>query len=345
MVAYIVRDMGTIVLGLQVALAAVFMTAGVGKLLDRDGSRRALRDFGVPERVARPGSVLLPLTEIAVAVALVFRPSARWGAVAAMVLLAAFIVGIGLALARGKEPDCHCFGQIHSAPAGPLTLARNALLAAFAGVIIAYGSGPAVDAWVRAHSAPVLVAIGVGIFALVVAAYALSLRGEVRRLKANLAIARQVTPRSRLPLGSDAPPFALPDIHGQTVVLAELLERGQPLLLMFVAPWCGPCATLMPRVHQWQRTLGARLTIAVISEGSAERNASLKEQGLKNVLLQEGNEVANMYGVEGTPSAIFVSSQGKVASALGESEQPGSSPFCASHSKTDLAHRSRASPA
>src|SRR5436305_2671304 len=137
--------MTTIVLGLRVALAAVFLAAGIGKLLDLAGSRRALRDFGVPERVTGVAGVLLPATEIAVAVALIFRPSARWAAIAALLLLGAFILGIARALPRGEEPDCHCFGQIHSAPAGPLTLARNAVLAAFAVVILAYGSGPALD--------------------------------------------------------------------------------------------------------------------------------------------------------------------------------------------------------
>ena len=63
-------------------------------------------------------------------------------------------------MARGEEPDCHCFGQIHSAPAGPPTLARNAVLAGCAAVIVAYGSGPAVDAWVNARSAGELVAAG-----------------------------------------------------------------------------------------------------------------------------------------------------------------------------------------
>ena len=35
---------------------------------------------------------------------------------------------IAIAMARGKAPDCHCFGQLHSAPAGWKTLARNGVL-------------------------------------------------------------------------------------------------------------------------------------------------------------------------------------------------------------------------
>ena len=137
-----------------------------------------MRDFGMPERIAGVAGTVLPVAELAVAAALVFRPSARWGAVGALVLVTAFIAGIALAITRGEKPDCHCFGQIHSAPAGPLTLARNAVLAGFALVIIVYGSGPAVDAWVRARSAAELVAIGAGFCAVAAAAYALSQIGR-----------------------------------------------------------------------------------------------------------------------------------------------------------------------
>lgn len=314
--------MTTIVLGLRVALAAVFLAAGIGKLLDLAGSRRALRDFGVPERVTGVAGVLLPATEIAVAVALIFRPSARWGAIAALLLLGAFILGIARALARGEEPDCHCFGQIHSAPAGPLTLARNAVLAAFAVVILAYGSGPALDTWVGARGAAELVAVGIGIVALGAMAYALMLRTELKRLRGDLGIARQAaaTGRSGLPIGSEAPAFALSDFRGETVTLAQLLGRGQPLLLIFMSPTCGPCETLAPRVRDWQQTLSARLTVAVVSTGTAEANAKYDEQGLVDLLLQERSEVSDMYGISGTPSALFVSGSGKIASAPGESE-------------------------
>src|SRR5690348_10994712 len=110
--------MGTFAIGVQVLLAAVFATAGTAKLLDRAGFQRALVGFGVPQALAAALAVALPLAEIAVAVALVLRPSARWGAVAALVLLLVFVVGILRAMRQGRAPDCHCFGQIHSAPAG-----------------------------------------------------------------------------------------------------------------------------------------------------------------------------------------------------------------------------------
>src|SRR5205085_2967374 len=123
----------------RLLLAAVFLVAGLAKLADLAGSQQALRDFGVPARLANPFGVLLPLAELAVAVALLFPATAWWGAVGALALLLLFVGGIGYNLAHGRQPDCHCFGQLHSAPAGWPTLIRNLVLAAVAGIVVIFG--------------------------------------------------------------------------------------------------------------------------------------------------------------------------------------------------------------
>ena len=45
----------------RVLLAAVFAVAGMAKLADRAGTRRALADFGTPTRVVGPMALVLPL--------------------------------------------------------------------------------------------------------------------------------------------------------------------------------------------------------------------------------------------------------------------------------------------
>src|SRR4051794_13590879 len=124
---------GGVLLLARLALAAVFLVAGVGKLADRDGSRRAMLEFGAPPAAAAALAVLLPFAELAVAVGLVIPATAAYAAVGATALLVVFSVAIGANLARGRAPDCHCFGSLHSSPAGPGTLVRNVLLAAAAG--------------------------------------------------------------------------------------------------------------------------------------------------------------------------------------------------------------------
>src|SRR2546423_2741111 len=131
--------MTLLLLCVRLLLAAVFLVAGLAKLADLAGSQQALRDFGVPAQLANPFGVLLPLAELAVAVALVPPVSAWWGGLGALILLLLFVVGIGYNLAHGRQPDCHCFGQLHSAPAGWSTLIRNLVLAAVAGLVVGFG--------------------------------------------------------------------------------------------------------------------------------------------------------------------------------------------------------------
>jgi uncharacterized membrane protein YphA (DoxX/SURF4 family) len=137
----------------HLVLAGVFALAGVAKLSDLEGSRKAIIDFGLPAVLASPLALLLPLAELAVAAALIPASTAWWGALGLLML---FVVGISLNLARGRKPDCHCFGQLHSAPAGWKTLARNGVLAAVAGFVLWEGfdvAGPSAISWLGALSA------------------------------------------------------------------------------------------------------------------------------------------------------------------------------------------------
>jgi uncharacterized membrane protein YphA (DoxX/SURF4 family) len=147
----------------RLVLAGVFTLAGVAKLSDLKGSRQAIRDFGVPSAIAAPLGLVLPLAELGVAAILLPASTAWWGALGALGLLSVFVVGISINLARGRTPECHCFGQLHSAPAGWKTLARNGALAAVAGFIlweVNYGgTGPSALSWFGALSATQLMSL------------------------------------------------------------------------------------------------------------------------------------------------------------------------------------------
>lgn len=316
--------MGSFAIGVQVLLAVVFATAGVAKLLDQRGSRRALIGFGVPQTLAPTVGRALPLAEIAVAIALVPRPSARWGALAACVLLVSFVAGISRAMWQGSAPDCHCFGQLHSAPAGRGTLVRNALLAGLAIVVAIHGPGPAIHAWIDARSGAELVAVGTGIAAVVLAALSSRLWIERRQLRDDLQRLRQATAAlpPGLPVGTPAPEFELPDLNGETVTLAKLRARDLPVLLTFVRPTCGPCALLFPSLGRWQSSLGDRITIATISSGSVTDNRpAADEHGLVTMLLERADEVMTAYRVSATPTAVLVTATGEIGTEPAVSDQ------------------------
>src|SRR5690349_19705229 len=112
----------------RLLLAAVFAIAGVSKLADRAGTVQSIIDFGVPAMLARPVASLLPLWELACAAALIPSATALRGAIASGASLIVFIAAIAVNLARGRRPECHCFGQLHSTPVGWPTVARNTAL-------------------------------------------------------------------------------------------------------------------------------------------------------------------------------------------------------------------------
>ena len=125
----------------RVALALVFGAAAVGKLVDRRGTVAAAEDLGVPAGMAGPVAGLLPVAELAVAVALAgaWGPSAVVGAAAGLFLLALMTCLVVLNLRQGRRPPCHCFGRVDDAPIGTGTVVRNLALMALAVVVLLKG--------------------------------------------------------------------------------------------------------------------------------------------------------------------------------------------------------------
>lgn len=122
-----------------------------------------------------------------------------------------------------------------------------------------------------------------------------------------------------LALGTQAPGFRLDGLRGETMTLDALVALGKPALLLFTNPNCGPCQVLLPDISQWQREYAASLTIAVVSEGSAEDNrAKSAAAGISQVLLQQKREVADTYQAWGTPAAVLVRPDGRIGSPVAQ---------------------------
>src|SRR5215213_1038818 len=326
----------------RLLVAAVFIVAGAVKLADRQGSRQAIVDFGVPSAIAAPLGLLLPLAELAVAATLLPASTAWWGALGALVLLSLFVVGITYNLARGRTPECHCFGQLHSAPAGWKTLARNGVFAAVVGFVLweGYegGTGPSALSWLGALSTAQLLGLLGGVLVLALLAgqwwlvvHLLRQNGRLlvrlEALQATLAQSGDVVAPSQngtarhqaqgLPVGSPAPDFGLSGLHGESLTFEALRSSGKPVMALFTEPGCGPCNALLPEVRRWQEEHAQKLTLALISRGEVgENKTKTSEHGLRNVLLQEDWEVSDAYEVVGTPSAVLISPDGKVASPV-----------------------------
>lgn len=122
--------MGYLALACRCLIGVVFAVSAFGKL--RSGS--AFRDFrswlsGLPVPLTRSHPVLLATAMAAAEVTIVPLAALPWTARAALVLaalvLAFFTAGTVLAVARGTEAPCQCFGA-SSSPLGRRHIIRNA---------------------------------------------------------------------------------------------------------------------------------------------------------------------------------------------------------------------------
>jgi peroxiredoxin len=323
----------------RLLLAAVFALSGVAKLTDQAGSRQAMIAFGLPRSLATPLGRLLPLAELAVAAALLPAVSAWWGALGALALLLAFVVGIGANLARGRKPDCRCFGQLHSSPVGRKTLARNGLLMAVAAFIVwkgAENAGPSTVGWVGDLTATQLIGLLFGFVIVTLLGiqgwfilHLLRQNGRVLMRLQALEAASGVIPSGNgsqpgpsLPVGSVGPAFSLPDLRGEQLTLDDLRAAGKPVLLIFTSPGCDSCVELLPKIAGWQEKYSEKLTISLISDQSIEENRTkFAEHGVHHVLVQEDWEVADSYGADATPSAVLITPTGAVGSSMAEGRE------------------------
>ncbi|HTV10865.1 MAG TPA: MauE/DoxX family redox-associated membrane protein [Acidimicrobiales bacterium] len=338
--------MGAGLLASRLVLALVFLVAGAAKAFDFSGARQAVASFAVPPRLSGPVARAMPLAEVAVAVALVPVASAPYAAIGACLLLLGFIAAIGNAMAHGRAPECHCFGQVHSAPVGWNTLARNSVLLALAGFVAIAGrgdGGTSATHWLTKLSAPWLVAVAAGALVLGLVSFqvwfSLQLLAQngrtLGRLEALEAAFADLAGRplgasmpvtaplgaglaaGGLRVGSAAPGFSLTALDGEEHSLSSLLAAGRPLLLIFTDSGCGPCEALLPEVARWQRRYSRRLTIALVAGGDGQRSRDKAERHhLEPVLLQPGREVADAYRARGTPTAVVVGVDGLIASPV-----------------------------
>lgn len=322
--------MNIVILFLRIVVSAVLAVAGFAKLADPKGSEDAFHGFGVPGWLAKPLVPLLPLAEIAIAIALLPVDFAIWGAWGALGLFLVFILGMLVAMAKGQAPDCHCFGQLHSEPVSSKTVVRNLLLAGCCGAIVWMGPGESPFAWLGSLSvaevAMLVIVLGVLTITLTQTWVLFQMMRQNGRILSRLDELEAAgtkkepaapPPPAGLPVGNDAPLFSLPTAAGPKAGLDNLLESGKPVLLAFTDPNCGPCSALLPDLAKWDAEFAGNFNLALISRGTTEANlAKLGKPGFRNVLLQNANEIGDAYQAQATPSAVLIGADGRIGSPV-----------------------------
>lgn len=315
---------------LRLGLAAVFGIAAIGKLMDRPGSEKALRDFDVPDPLVRPMLFLLPVAELLVAASMLFVSTAWFGAIGAVALLLTFTGGMIYQLAKGNSPDCHCFGQIHNEPVSIASVARNLVLLALAAYLVFQGRDQQGLALINSDRDILPFVIGLPVIALLITGVLylrkisaqqseLMRRIEVMELvsKEGTAVEREEAghPHEGLPIGAVFPNFSLKDLSGRTVTLADIKADTLPVLFFYISPSCTPCKSLIPEFEEWKKDLAGRVKIVFLSNGKPEANREKFGDLLAgSILLQNKHEIADLIKAKWTPTAVLMGSDGRIAS-------------------------------
>ncbi len=130
-----------------------------------------------------------------------------------------------------------------------------------------------------------------------------------------------LAPHSTDPVkGQPAPDFALKDLDGKTLRLADL--RGKAVLLNFWATWCPPCKAEIPWFVELQKQYGPQgLQIVGVNEDDNPRTADIAKfaADLKvNYPVVFGTDAmaSNYGGVEALPTTFYIGRDGKIVSRV-----------------------------
>jgi peroxiredoxin len=114
-------------------------------------------------------------------------------------------------------------------------------------------------------------------------------------------------------VGERAPALRLPALSGKTVSLADF--QGSTTVVLFWNPGCGFCQRMLPELKAWEANppQGAP-KLLVVSTGTVEANQVM---GLRSpVVLDHGFTAGRAFGVTGTPMAVLVDAQGRIAAEV-----------------------------
>ena len=164
---------------------------------------------------------------------------------------------------------------------------------------------------------------------------------DLRRLPLSYLVAAGIVPivllavfglvaLSRIPstspalVGSVAPDFAVSDLDGNPIRLADL--RGRPVVVNFWASWCGPCVEEFPLLEDAARRHeadGLAIVGIVYQDRSETARTFLARNGASwPAAMDPGERVAAAYGILAPPETFFIGRDGTiVARQIGQLSQ------------------------
>lgn len=121
-------------------------------------------------------------------------------------------------------------------------------------------------------------------------------------LVAGLFLAATAVAETRL-----APDWTLQTVDGDAVTLSEASAK-RPVVLLFWATWCPYCKALMPHLQSIGLEYGDRIEILAIHfrDDKGDPAGFVRDAGYDFTVLTNGNDVAELNGIWGTPGVLIV---------------------------------------
>jgi peroxiredoxin/outer membrane lipoprotein-sorting protein len=118
--------------------------------------------------------------------------------------------------------------------------------------------------------------------------------------------------------GQPAPEFALKDLQGKEVRLADY--KGRIVVLNVFAHWCGPCRKEAPELEKdiWQAYKARDVVVLGVATWARDNPTKRAEEFAREfkltfpVLVDAENKVAEMYKVSGVPTTFIIDREGVV---------------------------------
>ncbi|MCI2283132.1 TlpA family protein disulfide reductase [Colwellia sp. MSW7] len=110
-----------------------------------------------------------------------------------------------------------------------------------------------------------------------------------------------------------APTWQLHTQNGENISLSDY--QGKPVILHFWATWCPYCKKLQPKLvaleEKYQKSGIKLIAISFNEDEDAQPQDEINARGYHFITAVNGESVAMLYGVRGTPTTFFINRQGK----------------------------------
>jgi cytochrome c biogenesis protein CcmG, thiol:disulfide interchange protein DsbE len=111
-----------------------------------------------------------------------------------------------------------------------------------------------------------------------------------------------------------APAWQLKTQAGENIGSAQY--QNQPIILHFWATWCPYCKRLQPKLVELQKKYQSQgIKIVAISfdeEEGALPQDEINSRGYSFISAVQGEKIAKLYGVKGTPTTFFINRKNEV---------------------------------